>query len=141
MLCVPVTALTSDPEAVERIRRRYPAPRVPHAVVVALIVLAAALAVGWSVWTGLSHSNPPISAQVTGFQTRDDAVEVNLVVQRPDPSLAARCFVVAQATNYEQVGEVWVDVPPSAEQRQDVQLTVRTFRRATTAKLDHCQLV
>lgn len=135
-----MTALSSDPEAIDRIKRRYPTPRVPHGLIVAVIVLLGLVAIGWSVWTGLSQANPPITGQVTSFNTEDDRVEVNLVVQRPDPSKPGRCFLVAQATNYEQVGELWVDVPAATTDRQDIPVTIRTFRRATTAKVDHCTL-
>lgn len=137
---VAVAGRETREQAAERIARRYPKRRTPRVVGVLAAVLLAALFLTWTVWTGLNHANPAISAQVSSFRTFDDRVEVNLVVQRPDPQRAARCLVVAQATNFETVGELWAEVAPGSQQRIDVPLSVRTFRRATSAKLDHCEI-
>lgn len=126
-------------EDAARIRARYPKRAVPRWAFVAVTGVLAIVLVGWTVWTGLSQASPPISGQVTGYEVFDDRVDVNVVIQRPDPSLPGRCFVTAQATNFERVGEIWVDAPVSTEEKMDFPLSVRTFRRATTATVDRCE--
>lgn len=122
-----------------RIRARYPKRSTPRWLFVSVVTTLAVMLVGWTVWTGLSQASPAIDGQVTAFKTYEDRVDVNVVIQRPDPSIPGRCFVTAQATNFERVGEIWVDAPVSAEEKMDFQLAVRTFRRATTATVDRCE--
>ncbi len=122
-----------------RIRARYPKRSTPRWLFLGVAGTLAVVLVSWTVWTGLSKASPPIDGQVTAFETFEDRVDVNVVIQRPDPSIPGRCFVTAQATNFERVGEVWVDAPVSTETKMDFQLAVRTFRRATTATVDRCE--
>ncbi|HLT59542.1 MAG TPA: DUF4307 domain-containing protein [Microlunatus sp.] len=129
-----------DAEAAERIRNRYPRSRVPRPVVVALVGLLALVGLGWLVWAATVHSQPPVSGRLAAYRVVSDAeTEVTLTVDRPDPSVPARCLVIAQAVDFERIGEVEVDVPPSSHRLVDLTLTIKTLRRATSASVDSCR--
>ncbi len=129
-----------DAEAAERIRNRYPRSRLPRPVVVALVGVLALAGLGWLIWTATVHSQPAVSGQLAGFRVVSNAAtEVTLTVERPDPSVAARCLVIAQAIDFERVGEVEVAVPPSAHQLVDLPVTIKTLRRAISASVDSCR--
>jgi hypothetical protein len=127
-------------DAAERLRRRYPPPRMPRAVLVGLVTVGAALALGWLVWAALGHATPAVSAQVSAFEiVSDTRVEVTMTVQRADPSVAATCRVIAQSTDFQPVAEQQVEVPASAVALADLQVELTTLRRATSASVTGCQ--
>lgn len=127
-------------EAAERLRRRYPPPRVPRPVAVAALAVVAALFVTGVVLLGLSQSTPPVSGRVTSFRiVSDTQADYVLTVQRPDPSLPVTCRVIAQSVDFETVGSVQVAVPPRPEAQVNVSESMRTFRRATSVSVDRCQ--
>ena len=137
-----VALQTATGEAAERLRRRYPRSRLPKPVVVVVVALFSIAALGWLVWAAAFHSDVPVSGQVTSYTVVSDReVAFTLSVDRPDPSRAAVCTVVAKATDYEAVGVLDdIEVPPRAERVVDVKMTVRTLRRATNASLRSCSL-
>lgn len=121
-----------------RIRRRYPPRRLNTAVLVMLGFAVIAL-VCYVVWVASYRANPPASGRIDSFQVAsDNEITGVLRVDRPDPSVAARCFVVAQAVSYERVGERWIAVPAGAERLVQVPVTLRTFKRATTITVESC---
>ena len=48
-------------DAAERLRLRYPPPRVPRPVVVALVAAGAAVGLGWLIWAALFHATPAVA--------------------------------------------------------------------------------
>ena len=93
-------------DAAERLRRRYPKSRIPRPLLVGLISVGVVLGLTWLVWTALLHSRPAVAAHVQSFRIDSDtSVSVTLTVERPDPSVPATCRVLAQAADYQPVGE------------------------------------
>jgi hypothetical protein len=126
-------------EVAERLRRRYPRSRVPRPVAIALIAVAAAVGLGWMVWAGYLYATPQVDAQVATYVVRDDRhVALTLKVERRDPAVPATCRVVAQAQDFETVGEMEVAVPPGTDRLTTLDLTMVTLRRATTAAAKGC---
>ena len=109
---------------------------------VVLVALGAAVALGWLIWTATVHANPPVSGQVLTYRVLSDRViEVTVAVDRPDPSRAAACHVVAQAQDFAQVGSIdQLAVGPRPEKVVDVTTRIRTLRRATSATVNNCYL-
>ena len=125
----------------ERLRRRYPLPRLPRPVLVALVALLVAVAGWWLVTTAWQRARPPISAEVSAFQVETDTkINVTLTVERPDPSLPVTCRVVAQANDAGIVGEQAVTVPAAAARQMELSVTLITLRRAVTAEVRGCSV-
>lgn len=127
--------------ATARLRARYPRSRLPRALVVAGATAVAVAFVTWLVWTATFHANPPVTGQVSSFLVRSDTrIAVTLTVERPDPSIPATCRVIAQATDYQLVAEQTVALPPAQAKRLQVDLTLITLRRATSASVRGCTI-
>jgi Domain of unknown function (DUF4307) len=125
----------------ERLRRRYPRPRLPRPVLIAVVVLLVAVAGWWLVTTAWQRARPPISAEVSAFQVETDTkINVTLTVQRPDPSLPVTCRVVAQANDAGIVGEQAVTVPAAAARQMELSVTLITLRRAVSAEVRGCSV-
>ncbi|MFW6597288.1 DUF4307 domain-containing protein [Propionibacteriaceae bacterium Y2011] len=123
----------------ERLARRYPPPRTSPRVAIGLVVAGAALALAWVVWAGLAMATPAVDAQVTRFEVLSDTeARFTATVQRHDTGVAARCRVIAQADNFERVGEVTIELAPGGSELTEVEQTMRTFRRATSLSVDRC---
>jgi Domain of unknown function (DUF4307) len=125
----------------ERLRRRYPPPRLPRPVLIALVALLVAVAGWWLVTTAWHRARPPISAEVSAFQVETDTkINVTLTVERPDPSLPVSCRVVAQANDAGIVGEQAVTVPAAGASQMDLSVTLITLRRAVSAEVRGCSV-
>jgi len=137
-----VALQTATDEVAARLSRRYPKPRLPKSVIVVVVTLFAVASLGWLVWAAAVHADAPVSGQVTSYTVVSDReVAFTLSVDRPDPSRAAVCTVVAKATDYEAVGVLDnIEVPPRAERVVDVRMTIKTLRRATNASLRSCSI-
>ncbi len=123
----------------ERIARRYPPSRTPRWLWLAGVALLAILAGVWLVWSALYNANPPVSARVVSFTvTSDQTVDVRLTTQRPDPQRPAVCTLTAQAVTYDTVGQFVLELPPSDQKLEDHDVTIRTFKRATSVKIENC---
>ncbi len=130
-----------DPEVAARLARRYPVRR-PLLDWRVLAVVCALLALVWTGWVALDGATPPVAARVDAFQiTSDTEVEVTLTLEREDPQRAATCLLYVQAVSYERVGELLVEVPADGERVTRQVLTVRTFKRGTSAALEGCRAV
>ncbi len=129
-------------DAGERLARRYPTRRgVLRDWRVVAGVLAAIGGV-WLSWAATLGANPAVSARVDSFRVVSDTeVIVAVTVERPDPSLAARCLVHAQAVSYERVGEVPVTIAASTEVITHLEVTLRTFKTATAASIEGCRTI
>ena len=55
-------------DAAERLRLRYPPPRVPRPLLIALVAVGVVVGLVWLVWAALFHSTPAVAGQVSGFQ-------------------------------------------------------------------------
>lgn len=120
-----------------RIAERYPVRKRPWLIPLIAVPLVALL--GFWLWLSAFHSNPPLTADVTSFVvTSDTEIAVRVMVDRSSPEVTGQCLVFAQAPNFERVGEVWLAVPPSQREVEQVDLTIRTFRRSTSASVDRC---
>jgi hypothetical protein len=134
-----VTTGSQSSAAAERLRLRYPRSRLPRPVLVGVVALLAAIFLAWLTWAALVRANPAVSGDVTSYRVLSDReVAFTLTVERPDPSRAAVCRVVAQAADYQAVGALDVEVPPRTERVVDITMTLKTLRRATNAAYKSC---
>ena len=128
-------------DVAERLRRRYPPPRVPRPALVVAIGIGAAVALGWLIWAALFHSQPAVTARVSAYSVvSDTAIDVTLTVDRRDPAQPVTCRVLAQAADLSNVGEQQVAVGAATAQVVDLKLTLVTLRRATVATVQGCTL-
>ena len=106
---------------------------------VALIGVGVVLGLTWLVWTALLHSRPTVAAHVQAFDiTSDSSVSVTLAVERRDPAVPVTCRVLAQAVDFQPVGEQEVPVAASSNRVVDVNLVLTTLRRATAVVVKGC---
>jgi hypothetical protein len=111
----------------------------PRPLLVGLIGVGAVLALTWLVWTALLHSRPAVAAQVVSFRIDSDtSVSATISVERRDPSLPATCRVLAQATDYQPVGEQQVPIAASTNRVVEADLMFTTLRRATAVVVKGC---
>jgi Domain of unknown function (DUF4307) len=126
-------------DAAERLRRRYPKPRMPRPLLVGLIGVGVVLALTWLVWTALLHSRPVVAAQVVTLRIDSDtSVSATISVERRDPSLPVTCRVLAQAADFQPVGEEQVSIAASSDRLVAVSLMLTTLRRATAVVVKGC---
>ena len=132
----PVTITEADRE---RIRQRYPRQRLSPALMVVLAVVVLTM-IGYVIWVAAHRANPPVTGRIDTFQVvGDNELKATLTVDRPDPSVAVKCFLVVQAVSYDRVGERWVEVPGGAARLTTVDVSVRTFKRGTAISVDSCR--
>jgi hypothetical protein len=126
-------------DAAERLRRRYPKPRMPRPLLVGLISVSVVLALTWLVGTALRHAQPVAAAHVQAYQvTSDTAVSVTISVQRRDPAVPVTCRVLAQAADFQPVGEQQVPIAASPHRIVDVNVVLTTLRRAAAVVIKGC---
>lgn len=126
----------------DRLARRYPPRRTPAWLWVAVAAVLTGVSAVWLVWAAGTGANPPVSARVSSFDVlSDSAIAVTVTVERPDPSVGARCLVYAQAVSYDRVGELPLEVGPGGDRLTDVRVEVRTLKRATTAGVENCRTI
>ena len=122
----------------ERIRRRYPPKRLSPAAIAVLGLVVIAL-VGYVIWVATHRANPPVSGRIDTFAVvSDNEMQARLAVERPDPGVAVKCFLIVQAVSYDRVGERWVEIPPGTEQVTRVDVSLRTFKRGTAISIENC---
>lgn len=130
-----------NPDAAERLARRYPSRRTPVSNWRAWAVLAAAVGLAWLAWAAFTGANPPVTARVDSFEVVSNAeIDVRITVDRPDPRRPAECSLFAQAVTYERVAELVVQIPPGTERLTTHDVALRTFKRATTADIESCRV-
>ncbi|MGC3994225.1 MAG: DUF4307 domain-containing protein [Propionicimonas sp.] len=128
----------TDTEAAARLARRYPAPRRRWWILVAIVLSVVGLA--WLVVSGGHWATQVPTARVDAFDVRSDTlIHVTVTVDRPDPNRGAECALSAQAVTYDTVGELTVSVPPGGTGLTQLEVDLKTFKRATTAVVDSCQ--
>jgi uncharacterized protein DUF4307 len=128
-------------DAAERLRLRYPPPRVPRRVVVTLVAVGTALGLAWLIWAALFHATPAVAGQMSGFEVVSDTeIVVTLTVDRRDPAQPVSCRVMAQGEDLGPVGEQQVDVPGAEARVVNTQVRLVTVRRALTAMVQDCRV-
>ena len=126
-------------DAAERLRRRYPKPRMSRPLLVSLISIGALLALTWLVWTALLHSRPVVAAEVVTLRIDSDrSVSATISVERRDPSKPVTCRVLAQAADFQPVGEQLVPVAASSDHLVNASVVLTTLRRATGVVVRGC---
>ena len=128
-------------DAAERLRLRYPPPRVPRSLVIGGVAVGTAIGLVWLVWAALFHASPAVSGQMSGFQVVSDTeIVVTLTVDRPDPAQPVVCRVLALGEDYSPVGEQQVEVEGTADRVVNTQVRLVTLRRAMTAAVKECEI-
>ena len=126
-------------DAAERLRLRYPKPRVPRPLMVGLISVGVVIGLTWLVWTALLHSRPIAAGHIQSFEiTSDSSVLVTIAVERRDPSVPVTCRVLAQALDFQPVGERQVPVAAASDRVVEVTAVFTTLRRATAVVVKGC---
>jgi len=126
-------------DAAERLRRRYPKPRMSRPLLVSLISIGVLLALTWLVWTALLHSRPVVAAEVVTLRIDSDrSVSATISVERRDPSKPVTCRVLAQAADFQPVGEQLVPVAASSDHLVNASVVLTTLRRATGVVVRGC---
>ena len=126
-------------DAAERLRRRYPKPRMSRPLLVSLISIGVLLALTWLVWTALLHSRPVVAAEVLTLRIDSDrSVSATISVERRDPSKPVTCRVLAQAADFQPVGEQLVPVAASSDHLVNASVVLTTLRRATGVVVRGC---
>ncbi len=128
-------------DVAERLRLRYPPPRVPRRLLVALVAVGAAVGLAWLVWAALFHATPAVAGQMSGFRVVSDTeIVVTLTVDRRDPAQPVTCLVLAQGEDYAPVGEQQVQVPGATAPVVNTEVRLVTLRRAMTAAVKGCEV-
>ena len=128
-------------DAAERLRLRYPPPRVPRPLLVALVAVVAAAGLVWLIWAALFHATPAVASQMSGFRVVSDTeIVVTLTVDRRDPAQPVSCRVVAQDKDFAPVGEQQVEVPGATARVVNTEVRLVTLRRAVTATVTGCEI-
>lgn len=119
---------------------RYPVRRRrPRLLGFAVLGLVAAVGLVWLVWAALANARSDVSGQLRLWQIDSDSrATFTLTVDRPDPSVPVSCRVIAQAENFETVGEKTILLGRTRASLIDVHDSMRTLRRATSVSLSRC---
>jgi Domain of unknown function (DUF4307) len=126
-------------DAAERLRRRDPKPRMPRPLLVGLITVGVVLALTWLVWTALLHSRPVVAAEVVTLRIDSDtSVSATISVERRDPAMPVTCRVLAQAADFQPIGEQLVPIASSSDHVVNASVTLTTLRRATAVVVRGC---
>jgi hypothetical protein len=132
--------VVTDPDAATRLARRYPTPA-RHRWWIPLAVGLAIAGLVWLVVAGGHWATGVVTGRVDAFTVRSDTlIDVTVTIDRPDPSKGAQCLLYAQAVTYDRVGELGVDVPAGGEGLTQLQVPLKTFKRATTAVIESCHV-
>lgn len=133
-------SVSSTDEA--RIARRYPKRTVFDYLLFGGLGLGVALTIVIAAVAGVRQSTPPVAAMVRSFEVVSPTrIDVELVVQREDPSQSAECAVFAQADTYEEVGEAVLQIPPATEDLKPYTFSVTTVKEAAAIDVEGCRVV
>ena len=125
----------------ERLARRYPKRSPLDYLLFGGLGIGVVGAIVIAVLSGLQQSDPPVVAMVRNFEVSSPTeVQVELVVQRTDPTQSAQCSVFAQAVSFEEVGETVVDIPGGDEWLEPFEFTLATVKEATAVDVEGCRL-
>lgn len=103
----------------------------------AFATVAIAVGVAWAAW--VAFDEPPVSADVYGYEiVSESRTVITLDIRRPDP-VDVTCTVQAQALDHSVVGERTVELPATDQRRQRLEIDVETEREAVTGVLRTCR--
>lgn len=123
----------------DRLARRYPGPRIPRPALIGVVAVIAAISLSWLIWTALVHAQPVVSANVAAYTVVSDTrIDATVTVDRTDPSIPVVCRVSAQAEDFQPVGELNLAVEATTDRVVNVDISITTLRRATTAVIREC---
>lgn len=136
-MTLPLPLTPADEAALDERYGRRPAGKVPRAVLLGVIVVAALLA--WAAWAAFGPTPDTVGAVVRSYDVKSQhLVSVTVDITRTTTA-AVQCTVTAIATDHSQVGEGVVRLPAGDSGTTSVTLAVRTEREATTADVDTCR--
>ena len=112
-----------------------------RSLLVGLISVGVVLGLTWLVWTALLHSRPVVAAEVVTLRIDSDtSVSATISVERRDPSMPVTCRVLAQAADFQPVGEQQVAVAASSDHVVKASVILTTLRRATAVVVKGCNV-
>lgn len=118
---------------------RYPRPTRRRPLLIAAVAVLAAIGLGWLVWTAYEHADPAVSGDIHVFTIPSaHKVTFTLTVQRRDPSVPVSCAVIAQASDFETVGQKTIRIPGSTSSLVDLPGQLTTIRQATSVSVSQC---
>ena len=119
---------------------RYGAPSpLRRRALIVLVVALATLGLAWLGWAAIYQSTPKVRSALAGFSVEDEhTATAVLTVLRADRDVVATCFLRAVSEDHTLVGEATL-VVDSGPEEQDVEVTIRTERRATTVEPLGCK--
>lgn len=128
-------------EDAQRIAKRYPKRSLWDYLVFGLLALGVGVAIYSALASGLVRSNPPAQATVHSFQVVSvNRIDVEILVQRTDPSKTAECKLIAQAASYDRVGELLVEVPPTSDFTSSHRFSLNTIKEPVAVDVQGCRL-
>jgi hypothetical protein len=131
--------VTTSDEA--RIARRYPKRGPLDYLLFGGLGLGVAATIVVAAVSGVQQSTPPVAAMVRSFDVISPTqIDLELVVQREDPSKPAQCEVFAQAASYEEVGEATLDIPADEDALKPYRFTITTVKEAAAVDVERCRI-
>lgn len=122
-----------------RLARRYPKRTLFDYLLFGGLGLGVLATIAVAAISGVVQSNPPVAAMVRSFEVvSPTSIEVELVVQRKDPSQEAQCALFAQAPTYEEVAEATFTIPPDSERIRPYTFALTTVKEATAVEVERC---
>lgn len=128
-----------EPTSAELIAERYGSGRRgPRHLLVGILAVVVALALGWLVWIAWHHANPEIRGELSSYEVVSDH-EVRVVIEvHRSSSDSVECIVRAQAESHGIVAEQPVTIPAGAQRDVRFTASVPTERRATAVTVRNC---
>lgn len=100
--------------------------------------VAVAVAIGLTVWFGISSSQEAVTSTDIGFEHRGDReIIMTFDITRP-PGTVVSCTITAMDGEYARVGTTEQTIPAAEESTSRVRASVRTTTRAVTATVQDC---
>jgi uncharacterized protein (DUF58 family) len=134
--------VTTDPrDGLRRPPGRYgPERKGPPIITIALVSVLAVAFVSGVLVTALRLADPPVTAQLRGYDVvADDRIEVTLLV-RVDDGAAATCILRARDREGREVGRVTVEIP-AGQSETIVTETFPTSGRAILGEIQECRVL
>jgi hypothetical protein len=122
---------------------RYGPPPSPlrRRLLLAAVAVLAGAGLAWVVWAGLASADQDVRFGTQGYDVVDDSTVLVTFTVVKDPGATARCQVEALSSTFAQVGLTTVDVGPAPQRGATASATVRTQERATTGRVQACELL
>jgi len=125
----------------DSLTERYGAPSpVARRALIAVVVVVAAVFLGWLAWTMLEQGNPDATSDLVSFTVDDEhQVTARVDVRIDDQDVVASCLLRATAEDHTVVGELQFEVRATdLEGGTILEREIRTERRATSVEAVGC---